>query len=185
MVLKTSALVSVDGYDWYKVFFDEWVRYPERLNGEWYVAADYVQPFLDSGAQELTPSTTVSTTKSILVNRTEEMLYAYEDSTLFMKQAISTGLELTPTPRGTFKIYKKTPSRYMQGPLPGISDQYYDLPGVPWNLYFTAEGGAIHGAYWHDHFGSEWSHGCVNMPPDKARELYFWADIGTPVTVRD
>ena len=21
----------------------------------------------------------------------------------------------------------------MQGPLPGVSDQYYDLPGVPWN----------------------------------------------------
>jgi lipoprotein-anchoring transpeptidase ErfK/SrfK len=73
----------------------------------------------------------------------------------------------------------------MQGPLPGISEQYYDLPGVPWNLYFTQEGGAIHGAYWHDKFGEEWSHGCVNLPLDSARTLYQWADIGTSVYVHD
>ena len=73
----------------------------------------------------------------------------------------------------------------MQGPLPGISDQYYDLPGVPWDLYFTHEGGAIHGAYWHDKFGERWSHGCVNLPIEKAKELYEWTDLGTTVVVRD
>jgi lipoprotein-anchoring transpeptidase ErfK/SrfK len=102
-----------------------------------------------------------------------------------MQQHISTGLEFTPTPRGTFTVYRKTPSRYMQGPLPGVSDQYYDLPGVPWNLYFTQQGAVIHGAYWHDNFGKRWSHGCVNVPPAKARELYQWADLGMQVTVRD
>jgi lipoprotein-anchoring transpeptidase ErfK/SrfK len=34
-------------------------------------------------------------------------------------------------------------------------------------------------------FGEPWSHGCVNLPPDQARKLYLWADIGTPVIVRD
>jgi lipoprotein-anchoring transpeptidase ErfK/SrfK len=94
-------------------------------------------------------------------------------------------LLLTPTPRGTFTIYKKTPSRYMQGPLPGISDQYYDLPGVPWTLYFTQEGAAIHGAYWHNNFGQRWSHGCVNVSLTEAETLYRWADVGTQVIVRD
>ena len=64
----------------------------------------------------------------------------------------------------------------MQGPLPGIpGNQYYDLPGVPWNLYFTQEGAVIHGAYWHDSFGSRYSHGCVNLAPEDARKLYGWA----------
>ena len=99
---------------------------------------------------------------------------------------ISTGLALTPTPRGTFTIFKKTPSRYMQGPLPNLSDQQrYDLPGVPWNLYFTQGGAVIHGAYWHDSFGARYSHGCVNLSPDNARKLYEWADLGTTVIVKD
>ena len=73
----------------------------------------------------------------------------------------------------------------MQGPVPGVSDDAYDLPGVPWDLYFTHGGAVIHGAYWHDKFGEPWSHGCVNLPLQKAKELYLWADVGTPVTVQD
>lgn len=112
------------------------------------------------------------------------MLYAYDDTKLFMKEPISTGLEFTPTPRGTFTIFKKTPSRYMQGPAPGLSTEFYDLPGVPWDLYFTEGGAVIHGAYWHNKFGQKWSHGCVNLSLENAKKLYEWADIGTPVIVK-
>jgi lipoprotein-anchoring transpeptidase ErfK/SrfK len=28
------------------------------------------------------------------------------------------------------------------------------------------------------------SHGCVNLPTEDARWLYQWADIGTPVLVK-
>jgi lipoprotein-anchoring transpeptidase ErfK/SrfK len=73
----------------------------------------------------------------------------------------------------------------MQGPIEGISTQYYDLPGVPWDLYFTNEGAVFHGAYWHDEFGKVHSNGCVNLPVAKAKELYAWADLGTQVVVRD
>ena len=113
------------------------------------------------------------------------MLYAYDRDGLFMQTPISTGLELTPTPRGLFTIFKKTPSRYMQGPIPGIADQYYDLPGVPWNLYFTYQGAAIHGTYWHENFGKQSSHGCVNLMPTEAQKLYNWAGVGTFVIVQD
>ena len=80
-------------------------------------------------------------------------------------------------------VYRKTPSRYMQGPLPNISSKYYDLPGVPWNLYFTREGAVIHGTYWHEKFGQPWSNGCVNVPYREAEALYHWAPLGTTVTV--
>jgi len=174
------------GHVWYKIVFDEWLRYPERIKGDWYVAADYVKVLLDEGDSTIWDKDHIATTtKRIVINRSEQMIYAYEDGELFMQEKISTGLELTPTPRGTFSVFKKTPSRYMQGPIPNVSDQYYDLPGVPWNLYFTHEGAVIHGAYWHDSFGKTYSHGCVNLPPEQARKLYDWADLGTRVTVRD
>jgi lipoprotein-anchoring transpeptidase ErfK/SrfK len=43
----------------------------------------------------------------------------------------------------------------------------------------------IHGAYWHNSFGTPYSHGCVNLPSDQAKKLYDWAHIGTTVVVRD
>jgi len=185
VVLKVGGKVERDGRTWYKIVFDKWVRYPERVKSDWYIVADYVSVLLDEGDRDLEHAVGVSSTKRIIVDRSEQKLSAYDGEELIMEADISTGLELTPTPRGSFAIYKKTPSRYMQGPIPGIAEQYYDLPGVPWNLYFTGDGAVIHGAYWHDKFGRAYSHGCVNLPPAEARALYSWADIGTQVVVRD
>lgn len=185
-VLPVSTDTETDstGRVWHKVEFDEWIRYPDRVAKDWYVASDQVRAFYDPGTTLLVPGD-APTTKRIVVDRSEQMLYAYDGEELAFKITISTGHDLTPTPRGNFRVFKKTPSRYMQGPLPGISYDYYDLPGVPWNMYFTAEGGAIHGAYWHTNFGQQWSHGCVNVPLDIAKELYEWAPVGTTVTVQD
>lgn len=189
IVLKVEAdtTQSSDGHTWYKIIFDKDIRYPERIGGDWYVAVDptSVRPFEDIGDINLDYKHPPATNKRIVVDISQQKLYAYDGDTLFMEEPISTGLEFTPTPVGTFAVYKKTPSRYMQGPLPGVSDQKYDLPGVPWNLYFTKEGAVIHGAYWHNHFGEQWSHGCVNLEPETAKKLYEWADIGMPVTVQN
>ena len=186
VVLKvSSSSVSSDGITWYKVVFDEWLRYPERLKGDWYVAADYVRVIHIPIEADYIPSVTSTSSKRIVVDRSEQKLYAYDGDTLFMTATTSTGLDSTPTPRGVFTVYRKTPSRYMQGPLPNLaSDQYYDLPGVPWNLYFTEGGAVIHGAYWHNSFGTPYSHGCVNLVPEVAERLYRWAELGMSVTVQ-
>lgn len=187
IVLKVGGKVEREGQTWYKIVFDEWLRYPQRVTSDWYVAADYVKVLLDEGSRTIWEDDYSTTTKkSITVDRSDQKLYAFEGNDLFLETDISTGLELTPTPRGSFTIFKKTPSRYMQGPLPNLDDkQYYDLPGVPWNLYFTEGGAVIHGAYWHNSFGSPYSHGCVNLPPRVAEKLYNWADLGTEVIVKD
>jgi len=185
MVLKVATSTVVDGQTWYQIGLDEVPRYPERVTSIWYVSADYVTLFTDPGPTSTAEGINTSGTKRIVVDITKEILYAYDGDTLFMQQPISTGLELTPTLPGTFWVFRKTPDSYMQGPIPGVSDQYYDLPGVPWDLYFTMDGSAIHGAYWHNHFGEPWSHGCVNLPPDQAKLLYEWADLGTPVIVQN
>ncbi len=186
LVLKISETITADdGRRWHKIVFDEWLRYPERVKGNWYVVADYVTVINDNGDEILTDATPTST-KRIIVDRSEQKLYAYDGDELFTVATTSTGLNSTPTPRGVFKVYKKTPSRYMQGPLPNIaSDDYYDLPGVPWNLYFTDGGAVIHGAYWHNKFGTQYSHGCVNLEPTIAHIIYNWAELNTTVTVKD
>jgi hypothetical protein len=187
MVFKIMGSVERDNHIWYKVFFDEWIRYPERVKGDWYVAGDYVKVVLDEGilTSDDASEKRGANNKRIVVNRTSQTLTAYEGDVTYMETLISTGLELTPTPSGTFTIFRKTPTRYMQGPIPGVAEQYYDMPGVPWNLYFTHGGAVIHGAYWHDSFGSRYSHGCVNLLPEDAHLLYIWADLGTEVIVMD
>lgn len=186
IVLPVSKIVTVDNKDWYKIKIETSVGFPERVTSEWYVASgDYVKLFKDEGVITSKPKDQATSTKRIIVDRSEQTLYAFDDKELIMKLKVSTGLHDTPTPRGRFTIFKKTPSRYMQGPLPGVSEQYYDLPGVPWDLYFTNEGAVIHGAYWHNSFGKEWSHGCVNLSPDDSKKLYYWADFGIPVIVQD
>jgi hypothetical protein len=182
----SNATTSADGITWYKVLFDEWLRYPERLHGTWYVAADYVTVLKEPVVADFVPGVSPTTSKRISVNRTTQQLAAYDGNVLFMTATTSTGLDNTPTPRGTFTVFKKTPSRYMQGPVPGVSStQVYDLPGVPWNLYFTEGGTVIHGAYWHTAFGTPYSHGCVNLSLEDAKKIYDWATVGTTVTVHD
>jgi hypothetical protein len=59
----------------------------------------------------------------------------------------------------------------------GASD--FELRDVPWIQYFAA-GYALHGAYWHDVFGTARSHGCVNLAPIDARYVFFWTDPPVP-----
>jgi len=184
ILLVNNKVTTSDGTIWYEVNFAEPIRYQKRVSLPWFVTAKAGNIFSDIGLLTMGTSTTINT-KQIIVDRSEQMLYAFIDDKLFMKSPVSTGLLLSPTPRGTFTIFKKTPTRYMQGPLPGISNQYFDLPGVPWNLYFTEQGAVIHGAYWHNSFGKIWSHGCVNLPPEIAKKLYIFADLGTTVIIRD
>lgn len=184
MLLKIKGTETRNGQIWYRVHFDEWLRYPERVGGDWYIPAVAGRVVRHDGEEVLTASSG-STNKRIIVDLSDQTLYAYEGNTKFLETKVSTGSGSTPTPTGSFTIYKKTPSRYMQGPLPGIADVPFDLPGVPWNMYFTEGGAVIHGSYWHDRYGTEQSDGCVNLPPGLSRILYEWAPVGTTVSVQN
>jgi hypothetical protein len=35
-------------------------------------------------------------------------------------------------------------------------------------------GYGLHGTYWHDAFGTQRSHGCVNLPTPIAEKLFYW-----------
>jgi LysM repeat protein len=110
------------------------------------------------------------------INLSTQTLVAYEGSRALLSTLVSTGLADTPTPVGTYTIGYKTKSQRMTGPD-------YDLPNVPWVMYFTNRGHAIHGAYWHSNFGAPMSHGCVNTSVWDAQWLYEFAPPGTRVVV--
>ena len=57
---------------------------------------------------------------------------------------------------------------------------HYEVENVPWSSFFHA-GYALHGAPWRSSFGYAASHGCVNLPVDVAKWVYWWAPVGTPV----
>lgn len=118
--------------------------------------------------------------KWIDVNLSTQYMVAYDGNSVFIESYVSTGRPGFDTPTGTFYINSKLESQTMEGVIGG---EYYNVPDVPWVMYFTDEGHALHGTYWHNNFGQVMSHGCVNLPMDVAQALYFWAPIGTPVVI--
>jgi lipoprotein-anchoring transpeptidase ErfK/SrfK len=58
------------------------------------------------------------------------------------------------------------------------------VPNVPNAEFFTSDGDALHGTYWHNQFGkANLSHGCVNLTLTDAAWLYDWTSVGTDVIV--
>ena len=114
------------------------------------------------------------------VDLTNEYLVAYQGDTPVLQTLVSTGLPGHETPAGEFYILQKLPVQTMSGVIGG---EYYNVPDVPDVEYFTPYGHAIHGTYWHNNFGHEMSHGCVNVPLDLAHFLYEWSDVGDRVEV--
>lgn len=118
----------------------------------------------------------ISRSRRIVIDLSAQRLFAWEGDKLVYSFRVSTGKRSTPTPLGKFRINSKYRSDRMRG-------AGYDIPNVPYTMYFH-RGYAIHGAYWHNRFGTPVSHGCVNLPVKQARKLYNWASPGTVVIVR-
>jgi LysM repeat protein len=138
------------------------------------------------GASTTTPSTTTPSSppapapapsgasgKWIDVNLTTQTVTAFEGQRAVFSALASTGTWRTPTVVGTFSVYVKYTSTRMRGPG-------YDLPNVPYTMYFY-RGYGLHGTYWHNNFGTPMSHGCVNLSTPDAQWLFNWAPVGTKV----
>ncbi len=114
------------------------------------------------------------------VSLSTQYMTVYRGATPVLGTYVSTGRPGFDTPTGTFHINTKLPSQTMSGVLGG---EYYNVPNVPYVMYFTDGGHAIHGTYWHNNFGHVMSHGCVNLPLDVAAWVYSQASIGTRVQI--
>lgn len=111
----------------------------------------------------------------IQINVTNQRLIAWEGGNQVYAVIVSTGKSATPTHPGVFTIQTKLRRDRMRGPG-------YDISNVPYTMYYHG-GYAIHGAYWHNNFGTPMSHGCINVAVDHAQWLYNWASVGTPIVI--
>jgi len=125
-----------------------------------------------------TPFETTALFRRIEVDISEQKTYLYENEKLVGTWKVSTGLSATPTPLGRFRVFGHTAKQSM-GCGPTSS---YCTPNVPWNTWFAPDI-AFHGAYWHNNFGHRMSHGCVNLPPSVAKQIYDWSPLGLEVWV--
>ena len=113
----------------------------------------------------------------IEVDISDQALTAWQGDVPVFRTTVSTGKPGHRTLPGDFHIYRKYEKARMTGPD-------YDTPDVPWTMYYYG-GFAIHGAYWHNKFGTPVSHGCVNLRVPEAKALFAWADVGTEVVVHN
>ena len=111
----------------------------------------------------------------IYVDLDEQTLTAYQGTKPVFATLVSTGRAPHPTKRGTFRLYTKTTHSTMRGR--GWAD--YVAEEVQWVMHFYA-GQAFHAATWHDQFGIEKSHGCINLAPADAAWLFAWVPPQVP-----
>jgi hypothetical protein len=168
-----------DGKAWYRIQDD-------LSKDEYLVHATHLRPFQPDELMPITPEVDLGK-KRIEISLAKQELTAYEDEKIVLKTKISSGMSRhtnpgeipTETPRGTFNISSKMPSKHMGDAFLTNDPEAYVIPGVPWVSFFETETGvACHGTYWHNNFGTPMSHGCINMRNDEAKFIYLWT---TPV----
>lgn len=130
--------------------------------------------------------------KRIEISVAYQILKAFEGDQPVFETNISSGVPMrnpdptlipTDTPKGTFHVQSKLPSKHMGDGNLTSDISAYELPGVPWTTFFEPVTGiAFHGTYWHHNFGMRMSRGCINMKTEEAKWLFRWC---TPVNSGD
>jgi LysM repeat protein len=123
--------------------------------------------------------------KRILINLSEQHLYAYEGDRLIYSFVVSSGAAPTYTRTGEFRVQSKIPNAY--GAAWGFQMPYW--LGIYWSG--STENG-IHAlpilsngqTLWAGYLGRPVSYGCIVVGTYEAKLLYEWAGIGTPVSIR-
>lgn len=163
-----TAYEVVDGR-WYRIGENVWA--PRNWQSEVLMVPENVAAYA--------PAEYRNGGKWISIDLNRQRLTAWEGNDVVVTSPIKSGKYGYHTPVGVWKTYSKVPNERMSG-----SD--YDLMDVAWTQYFTPNAIAIHTAYWHNNYnGRPGSHGCVNTPEEKARQLFMWAPLGTTVVTHN
>ncbi len=122
--------------------------------------------------------------KLILVDISQQHLYAYEGDTLIYSFVASTGMN-NATRVGTFSILDKIPSAYGSSWniwMPNWMGIYYagSLENGIHALPILPNGQLL----WSGYLGTPISYGCVVLGTYESELLYIWADVGTPVVIQ-
>lgn len=169
-VLEPRAFVPLSG----SVRMLAGERLVETRDGQWLRSEDL---HVAAKPREL-PTFARADRRWIDVSITNQLLVLWEGTQPVYATLVSTGKDglgdpryTQSTPQGTFDIQRKHVTTTMDS---DAADGEFELRDVPWVMYFKG-GYALHGAYWHDDFGSKRSHGCINLAPIDARHVFEWS----------
>ena len=123
----------------------------------------------------------------IEVDLTEQYMWYYQDGNVIFESDIVSGLASDPerkTPPGIFTLYYKKSPDVLRGTKKADGTYSYEQPVTYWMPFNGGIG--FHDADWQPYFGGDryltgGSHGCINMPPDKAGELYNIIQYNVPI----
>jgi hypothetical protein len=161
----TAAVVDKrDGSLWYRA-------YDAAIKAYYYIRPEWAHLFSPEEIAPLSPQVPDSE-KHIEIYLDRQLLLAFEWNVLVYAARVATGRKNYESPTGWFHTFHKRPTYHMFGGADEFS--IFDLPGVPWDSYITDSGVALHGTYWHNDFGTQHSHGCINMALQDAKWIYRW-----------
>ncbi len=171
-VVRHERLVVLEarekgGRPWLRVGDDQWVR-----------GGDVRTPRATTPPPEAAPGE-----RWIDIDVERQILTAYEGDRAVFATLISTGkgsgASILATPLGVHRIWVKLRTSDMTNLEDEDASRYYAIQDVPWVMYFK-KGYGLHGAFWHDAFGTVRSHGCVNLSPLDAQWLFHWVGPRLP-----
>lgn len=150
-----------------------------------YAGQTLVIPGIDAGLVQPPASPGGAGAKSILIDISEQHLYAYEGEVVIFNFVASTGSPGLDTRPGTYAVQNKIPNAY----------------GGNWNIWMPNWLGiywagnlqnGIHalpilpggGRLWDGYLGTPVSYGCIILGIEESQLLYDWAEVGTPVVIQ-
>lgn len=158
----------------------ETVVYRKTTEGWWMKGIDGAVAEAGPPPADLAPGE-----KWVDVNLTRKTLVAMEGDRPVFATLVSPGRRSKtkkkdhPTKTGTFRIREKHIAVTMDGDGTVAGDLPYSIEDVPFVAYYDGSY-ALHGAFWHNNFGREMSHGCVNLSPLDAKRVFFWTEPRLP-----
>ncbi len=125
----------------------------------------------------------------IEVDLSNQTMYFYRDGALLLESSLVSGnmsYSNRATPSGIFHMYYKQRNQVLRGRARPEGGYEYEQPVSYWMPFNGGIG--FHDANWRYEFGGSiylgsGSHGCINMPPQKAAELYELIDTVIPIVV--
>ena len=124
----------------------------------------------------------ISNGKYIDISLEHQNLVIFEDGKALDAFLISSGRKGFNTPMGTFKIENKSPRAWSKTYSLWMPDWMAFLPTGQMGIHELPEwpGGYKEPA---THLGTPVSHGCIRLGVGPAKQVYDWAEIGTPVVI--
>ena len=120
------------------------------------------------------------------VDLTDQHMYFIKGGKVVLETDVVTGNpnKGNATPQGIYTLSYKTRNATLRGEKKANGEYSYETPVKYWMPFNGGIG--FHDATWQPTFGgdrykSHGSHGCVNMPEEKAKELYDLISAGIPV----